>query len=248
MCCVDTAGDGGPKQDGDPAKQRAQAPVGPAGPIRLLLGGLAALGDELALERVQLEAVVGAPVERGGKAGAAVELGLVAPGRVPLRRRLRDVPTKPAPFGILLDPFAEPRPLPQQRLAGDLDGAAAGSDEPAIGQPTEHGGDVLVALHVELGERSPPPHRLPMLALADQPKHDRAYEWLSCLRDAGVCAFGEPGDGAANSSGLPVGGQRERVFFAVLPELEQGGGKQRHGARLTFDVVDEGIDDPRLDL
>ena len=80
----DAAGDGGREQDGDAGEQDAQAPVRAAGALRLLLGGVAALGHELALELVELEGVVGAPVERGGEARAAVELARVAPGRVPL--------------------------------------------------------------------------------------------------------------------------------------------------------------------
>ena len=67
--------------------------------------------------------VVGAPVECGGEACAAVELALIAPGRVPFGRRLGDVAAQPASFGVLLDPLAQARPLAQQRLVGDLDGA-----------------------------------------------------------------------------------------------------------------------------
>ena len=47
--------------------------------------------------------MVRAPVERSGQAGAAVELCLVAPGRVPFGRRPSDVTAQPATFGVLLD-------------------------------------------------------------------------------------------------------------------------------------------------
>ena len=52
----DPAREGRREQDRDPGEQHAKAPVRAAGPFRLLLGGLAALGDELALELVELEA------------------------------------------------------------------------------------------------------------------------------------------------------------------------------------------------
>ena len=125
MSGEDAARDRRDEQDRDPGEQHAQAPVRAAGALRLLLGGLAALGHELALELVQLERVVGAPVERGGEAGAAVELALIARRRVPFGRRLGDVTAKPAPFGVLFDPLAQARPFAQQRLVGDLDGALA---------------------------------------------------------------------------------------------------------------------------
>ena len=65
--------------------------------------------------------MIGGPVECGGEAGAAVELALIAPCRVPFGRRLGDVAAKPAPFGVLFDPLAQARPFAQQRLVGDLD-------------------------------------------------------------------------------------------------------------------------------
>ena len=53
------------------------------------------------------------PVERGSEAGAAVELALVSPGRVPFRRRLGDLTAKPPSLGVLLDPLAQARPFAQ---------------------------------------------------------------------------------------------------------------------------------------
>ena len=103
----------------------------------LLLGRIAALDDELALELVQLEGMVGAPVERGGEASAAVELAPIAPCRVPFGRCLGDVMAKPAPFGVLFDPLAQARPFAQQRLVGDLDVPFRNGDEAAVGERRE---------------------------------------------------------------------------------------------------------------
>ena len=237
----DAAGDGRGEQDGDAGEQRAEPPVRAPGALRLSFGGLAALGDERALELVQLERVVGAPVERGGEAGAAVELALVAPRRVPFGRRSGDVAAQPAPLGVLLDPLAQARPLAQQRLVGDLDRALADGDEAAVGERGEHGGHVLVALQVELGERRAAAHRRVALALADEAQHDRADERLVLLGNACVGALGQPRDGAVDTAGLAVGGEGERVLVPLLPELEQGGGEQRQRARLALHVVDERI-------
>ena len=93
--------------------------------FRLAFGCLAALGDEVALELVELERVIGRPVEGGGEAGAAVELALVAAGRVPLAAASRDVAAQAAALAVLLDPLAQARPFAQQRFVGDLDGALA---------------------------------------------------------------------------------------------------------------------------
>ena len=65
--------------------------------------------------------MTGSPVESGGEAGAAVELALLASGRVPVGRRPRDVVAQPTPLGVLFDPLAQARPFAQQRLVSDLD-------------------------------------------------------------------------------------------------------------------------------
>ena len=205
-----------------PASRRAQAAVGAPGASRLLLGGLAALGDELALELVDVERVIGGPVEGGSEAGAAVELALIAPCRVPFRRRLGDVTAKPAPFGVLLDPLAQARPLAQQRLVGDLDDPFRHGDETAVGQRREHVGHVLVALQVELRERSAAAHRRVALVLADQAQHDRAHERPALVGDASVRALGQPRNGAVDAAGLAVGSQGERVAPAASARARAG--------------------------
>ena len=107
----DPAGDGRRQHDRHPGEQHAQAAVGATDAFGLLLGCLAALGDELALELVELERVASAPVDSGGEAGAPVELALIPPCRIPLGRRLSDVTAKPPSFGVLLDPPTQAGPL-----------------------------------------------------------------------------------------------------------------------------------------
>ena len=119
-------------------------------------------------------------------------------------------------------------------------------DEAAVRQRCEHVGHVLVALQVELGERRAAANRGVALALADQAQHQRAHERLALVRDAGVGALGQAGDGALDAAGLAVGGQGERVVLPLLPELEQGGGQQWQRARLALDVVDQRVGQLRL--
>ena len=182
----DPAGDGGRQQDRDAGEQRAQAPVGAPDAFGLLLGRLAALGDELALELVDVERVIGGPVEGGSKAGAAVELALIAPGRVPFGRRLGDVTAKPAPFGVLFDPLAQARPFAQQCLVGDLDASFRDGDEAAVGQRREHVGHVLVALQVELASGA---RRRTGASPSPSPTRRSMTARTSCLRSSGTRAY-----------------------------------------------------------
>ena len=60
-----------------------------------------------------------------GEARAAVELARVAPAGLPLARRDREMAVQPAALGVVLEPAAQPRPLAQQSLVGDLHRAVA---------------------------------------------------------------------------------------------------------------------------
>ena len=64
---------------------------------------------------------------------------------------------------------------------GDLDRAFADRDEAAVGERGEHGGNVLVALQVELCERCSTAHRRVPLVLTDQAQHQRAHERLAIV-------------------------------------------------------------------
>ena len=107
---------------------------------------------------------------------------------------------------------------------------------------------LFVALQVELGEWSAAAHRRVALAFTDEAQHDCPHERLALLRDPVVRALGQPRDRAVDAAGLAVGRQGEHVVLAFLPELEQGGGQQRQCARLALHVVDERVDELRLDL
>ena len=130
---------------------------------------------------------------------------------------------------------------------GDLDGALAHRDEPAVGQRREHVGDVLVPFEVELRERSAAANRCVALVLADEAQHERADDGLAGLGDTVVRLLGQPGDGPVHPAGLSVRSGGERVVLPLLPQLEQRGGEERQRAGLALDVVDERVHELRLD-
>ena len=240
-------GDGGGQEHGDRGEKAAQPSVGATRPRGLVLGGVAAAGDELALEHVQLEHIVGGHVEGGREAGPAVQLGRVAPGPVPFRRSLGDVSTQPAPLGVLLDPVPQAWPLAQQGLVGDLDTPFRHGHQSPTGQRGEDARRILVALEIQLGERRPPAHGRVRLPLPDQTQHDRPHQRTVRLGNTVVGALGEPGDGAAHSAGLVVRREGEGVVVSLLPQLEQRGGQQRQRARLAVHVGDQRVGQLRLD-
>ncbi len=82
----DASREGRGEQDRDPGEQRAKAPVRAARPFRLPFGDLAALGDELTLELVEVELVIGGPFERPRR---GERRGRAPPGRA------RTAPTRP---------------------------------------------------------------------------------------------------------------------------------------------------------
>ena len=162
-----------------------------AGSVWFPLTGFAAFADELALELVELELVLGRPVEGGGEAGAAVELAGSRPvashssaASVSWRRKRRP--------GCPPRSIAQARPFAQQRFVGDLDGALADGHEPALGE----GGStrpVSRCAQVELGQRGPAAHDRLALAFAGEPKQDAAREGAGPAGEPLVGAFGQPG-------------------------------------------------------
>ena len=189
---------------------------------------------------------LGCPVERRGEPGAAVELGGIAPGALPLRGGLDQVLVKAPALGVLLEPGAKPRPLRKQRLVGDLDRALVHGHQPALGQHREGGGGVLVALGLELCERDPPSDRRRLLGVGE-PQQDRPGALALGLGEAPVGALGEARHRAADAAARRVARLAQGATAALLPQLDQGGREQRQPAGLLRDVADERRDQRRLD-
>ena len=239
---------GGGEQHADAGEQRPQAPVGAALALGLALARRPALVEELALELVQLGVVLGGPVERRGEPGAAVELGGIALGVAPLPSRADQVVMEAATLGVLLEPAAQPRPLAQQRLVGDLDRALVDGQQPALGEHGERPGGVRVALELELVERdAAADERLRLLVVAGEPQQHRPRPAPLGLAQALVGVLGQAGDRPVDAAGALVGAVAKRAPVAALPELEQRGREQRQAAGLAGDVADQRRDQPRLD-
>ncbi len=155
---------------------------------------------------------------------------------------------QPAPLGVLLEPAAQPRPLPQQRLVGDLRRTFADADQAAGGQHVEHARDVVVSVGVELVERHQPANRGAADVLAGETQQDAARHGLLARIEAVEGCLGQSRHRAAHAAGLLVSGQTHRAGLAPLPELDQRGGQQRQRAGLTLDVGEQAVDELGLDV
>src|SRR5213596_2520571 len=77
-----------------------------------------------------------------------------------------------ATFGVVLEPGPEPWPFTEQRFVGDLRGSFSNGDEPCIGQDRHRARRVVVAVQIELRERSATADHLCPFAWCRQSKQD----------------------------------------------------------------------------
>ena len=206
-----------------------------------------ALREERALELVQLGVVLASPVERARKPGAAVQLGRVTVRVLPFLGRPDDVSVEPAAFRVLLQPLAQPRPLAEQRLVGDLERLLAHSHETAVGENRHDASSILVRLELELRERRAAADGV-VAVDARQPQEDPA----GGLRCSGVKpSYASSAIRATAPRTPPLSryvSSRQRPTVTVLPELDERRGEQGQPARLVDDVGDEGVHERGLDV
>jgi hypothetical protein len=62
----------------------------------------------------------------------------------------------PHPLAVLLDPVAQPRPLAQEGLVGDLDRAGADREQALVGEPIDDAGGGFVAVLSAASRRNTP--------------------------------------------------------------------------------------------
>ena len=90
--------------------------------------------EEVALDGVEGGGGPVPPLEGPFQPDAAVQLA-VRPGEaVPGVGRRREVVQQPQALDVVVEPAAQPRPGPGQRLVGDLDGAVVAGDQPRADQ------------------------------------------------------------------------------------------------------------------
>ena len=118
-------------------QQPPQPPVRPSLLLCLLLARLAALGQELTLELVQLAPVSSRPVKGDRQPRPAVELGEIPTACVPLLGCLRDVRADLPALDVLLEPAAQARPLADQRLVSDLYRAVRRGEQAILREPVQ---------------------------------------------------------------------------------------------------------------
>ena len=129
----------------------------------------------------------------------------------------------------------------------DLDRAVARRQQSRVREDREDLCDPLVVVRVELCERYTAADDRGCLAGAEA-EHDRACRVLLLRVEPRVRLLGEPGNGAANATGAPVGLIAEKTAVSAAPQLEQRSGEERQAAGLVGDIADEGLYERALDL
>jgi hypothetical protein len=206
-----------------------------------------ALGEELALEFVQLLGATRGPDDRCVQPRAAIQLGRLAAGSIPPFRGLGQVLPQFASLRVLGQPLLEPRPFPGQSLMRDLDARVVRRQQTIRRQSLHHRGEQLVTLEVELGERHAPFRQRPLLAGRDQTQKESARCRALLVVQTFVGRLREAGDGAAHTTAAPVNGESHPIVVARVPQLDECRRQKRQRARLVADLLDQRIDQRCLD-
>ncbi len=225
------------EERGDARQDHPQAAVGALARGRALV-------EEGPLAGGQLGIVVGRPVAGCRQARAAIELAAVAAAGVPFARGGTKVAVQPPAFRVVLQPAAQARPLAQQGLVRDLDLALGDREQAAVGELVEDGAGVVA----ELLEGHAGADDGLALSLPGEPQQDAARHPLAVAVQSPVRALGQAGHRRVHAARLLIGGEPQEPSVASLPQLEQAGGEQRQGPRLTLDVVDQRVRQVGLDL
>ena len=227
-------------------RQHAQPPRALARHLELVLLGIPACLEELPLELVQLDQMLGSPVECRGETAPPVELRGVTAPLFPGTGGPHQVLVQAAAGDVVLEPSAQPGPFPQQGLVGDLDRAFADRQQTAVRELCENDPGILVRVEVELGEGCATSHR-PLRLAGGKPQQHAASDSLLRLAQPSIGALGQPAHRAAYAAARLVPLQLERAPVPLLPELEERRRQKRERTRLVSDVGDKGVDEPWLD-
>ena len=215
---------------------------------------LAAGVEELVFELRQVVAAVGGDVEGDLEPGPAVERPGIAVELVPPGGRLAQVAERHDRLAVLVDPVAQPRPLAQQRLVGELDGRHPGlgmaveREQPGVCPSVDHRVDGHAGGQAgQLGPGGAPPGGFTLGADDDEALEHPPHRRPLVVVERGVEQLGARGDGAVDATQLPVGANVSRLSGAPLGQLVQRELQRRQRRRLVDDGVDELGDERPLD-
>ena len=144
-------------------------------------------------------------------------------------------------LGVLLEPVAQPRPLPEQRLVRDLDGAGAHGEQPVLGQHPEGVGGGAIAVGAELRQWNPPADDRAPLVLVGETQEQLACSRLLRGLQLPERVLGEPRHGTEDPAGPLIRRELEPAPTSQLPQLEQRRREQRERPWLAFDVGDHRV-------
>ena len=234
---------GNTDDEGPPHTFRARLPAAQpaAGVEELPLRGSQVGVRQPALDRV----VTGVLVHRGlGEAGAAVELALRTAHRIPRLRRGDEVAEDALPLDVVVEPAAQSRPDPHQRLVGDLDGLAIARHEALRHEHLDQ--PLVVRVDRQAAPRNAAAHRRAVAAVADEPQQQVLQQRPLFGRQPLVDRLGRLCDRTADAASRAVAGDGEGAPFAPLPRLAQRMRQQRQRARLALHLAHEEVDEARL--
>ncbi|HEX5114112.1 MAG TPA: hypothetical protein VFW65_02830 [Pseudonocardiaceae bacterium] len=146
---------------------------------------------------------------------------------------------------VLGQPPTQPRPVPDQRLVGDLQPVVVDGDQPGLGQPL-HRGDHARVGQVQLGRGDPPLGVLGTVAQRDQSQEQRLRQPLFVLAQTGIDQFCRPRDGMPDAARGLIAGQGQRRPAAPQPGLPQRVRQQWQHAVLSGAVGHDLGDQRRL--
>ena len=179
---------------GDAGQQTAEPAIGPACSRSLSFRRAPTRTEEVLLELVQVGIVWRCPFEGRGKASASIEVGVVAASLIPGVSRSREVAMERPPFGVLLEPLAQPRPLAEQSLVRHLGGSLGDGDEPRLGQDRHRARRWGITIQIELREGSAAANDARHFTRRSKAEQDPLGGLLLVAIESPVRVFGQPCD------------------------------------------------------
>ncbi len=236
------------QRDRDGREQGAQTPGPTSSALEFAVLGVPARLQELAFDRGELT-LVARQLDRGRQAWTTVEIGVVASVLLPGARGRGQLPEGSELFSILRKPPAQPRPLTDQRLVGDLGRVVADDQEPGGRKPLDHGIRLLTgsALREQLRQRDAPARVFCRLTQLGELEEHPSHEHLLVLTAAQEDLVGRVSDRPAHAAGRKVARPGQDPTIATGPRLVEGVGEQRKGARFPLHIGQHRVDQAALE-